>query len=699
MTLESLEEHSLVYAVLTRAAATLGKKVDQTDWDLQTTGQPVQRSSLTELMIQSGEYLGLSVAQVHLKSVMDLVELMREGLPVALIDGSKRCHLLRGLQGRRFEVNLFESGQISLTVLKKYQVAKLLEQESIEVLVIKARLDCDPIAAHGSSTSRHAHGQHIPPLRRFVGLLWMDRRDIRSVILFALVSVMLGLAAPLAVESLVNVVSWGIYLQPLLVLSLILLVFLGMSAALSVLQAVVVEGIQMRQFVRIVCDLSHRFPRAKQQQLLSVYPRELANRVFEIMTIQKATAELLIDGISIVLLTAMGLLLLGFYHPFLLGFDLVLVLLMTVVTILLGRGAIGTSIQESRSKYATFHWLQDIIQFPGAFRVNGGESLAIARASQLATEYVLYRKTHFRILLRQLIFAAGLQAVALTALLGLGGWLVITGELTLGQLIASELVVATVVGAFAKAGKSIEKYYDLMAGIEKVGHLVDLATDPIDPIAIAAQGALPVHWQDLTIEYGLQSFQVPAAEVDSGSVKAVVTREHCRPVAQILVGLLDAQQGIVEVAGMNVRQLSVGSLQGQWIGYASRSEVFHGTIAENIDLRRNSVSRPRVREVLQEVGLWPEVMGLPDGLNTLLLTDGFPFSESQKAKLILARALAPRPRVVVIEGLLDGLPERDQRNLLSFIKANRQHWTTIVITGDPTVAAECDSQIYLEARS
>jgi putative ABC transport system ATP-binding protein len=697
--LESIEDHSLVYAVLTRAAATLGKKVDQADWDLQTTSQSKQPSTLTEMMIQSGEYLGLSVAQVRLKSVMDLMELLREGLPVAWIDGPGRCHLFRGLQGRRFDVNIFEADQISMAVLKKHQVARLLDQESAEILVIKSRLDCDPISAHGHSSTRHVHGSHIPPLKRFLGLLWMDRRDIRSVALFALVSVMLGLAAPLAVESLVNVVSWGIYLQPLLVLALILFVFLGMSAALGVLQAVVVEGIQRRYFVRIVCDLSHRFPRVDQHQLLNVYPRELANRVFEIMTIQKATAELLIDGISIVLLTAMGLVLLGFYHPFLLGFDLILVLLMTVVTIFLGRGAIGTSIQESRTKYATFHWLQDVIQFPGTFRVNGGESLAVARASQLATDYVLSRKLHFRIMLRQLIFAAGLQVVALTALLGLGGWLVITGQLTLGQLIASELVVATVVGAFAKAGKSIEKFYDLMAGVEKVGHLVDLATEPVEPVTVDAPGAMAVSWQDLDIDYGLQSFHVPATKIEPGTVQAVVTREHCRPFAHVLVGILDPHQGMVSISGVNVRQLSMGREQGQWIGYASRSEVFHGSIAENIDLRRNSVGRPRVREVLQEVGLLRDVMGLPDGLNTALQTDGFPFSESQKAKLILARALAPRPRVLVIEGLLDGLPNRDQQNLMSFIKSNRQHWTTIVITGDPKIAAECDSQILLEEQT
>ena len=196
--------------------------------------------------------------------------------------------------------------------------------------------------------------------------------DINSVILFAFVAGLLSLASPLAVESLVNVVSWGVYLQPLFVLALLLFVFLGLSAVLSVLQSVVVEIIQRRQFVRIVCDLAHRFPRANRQQLEAEFQRELANRLLDIMTIQKATATLLLEGISIVLMTGLGLVLLGFYHPFLLGFDLILVVCMTVITWFLGWGGINTSIRESRIKYRMVHWLQDIIDSPVAFRINGG---------------------------------------------------------------------------------------------------------------------------------------------------------------------------------------------------------------------------------------------------------------------------------------------------------------------------------------
>ena len=88
------------------------------------------------------------------------------------------------------------------------------------------------------------------------------------MILFAFVAGILALATPLAVESLVNVVSWGTYFQPLIVLGLMLLICLGLAGVMKVLQTVVVEMIQRRQFVRIVSDLAHRFPRANRASLL-----------------------------------------------------------------------------------------------------------------------------------------------------------------------------------------------------------------------------------------------------------------------------------------------------------------------------------------------------------------------------------------------------------------------------------------------
>ena len=423
-------------------------------------------------LISVARLTGIFLDKADLHNVEDIFAYVGEGNPVVLFCGSRGTFVLERLSGRSIEATQISEHSLSV-LISRWKLRRILKRSKHRhTFISKKQLECDSL----SSATVHGDVQHhhSTPLRRFLALLNLDRRDINLVFLFALVAGILALATPLAVESLVNVVSWGTYMQPLVVLGGMLLVCLGIAAILRILQTVVVETIQCRQFARIVSDLAHRFPRANQKALEGQFPRELANRVFDIMTIQKATAVLLLDGVNILLTTALGMILLAFYHPFLLGFDIVLLISMVSLTWLLGRGGVRTAIAESVAKYQVAHWLQDVLASPAAFKVNGGEALAIHHADQLTARYLTARMNQFRVVLRQIAFAISLQVIALTAVLTLGGWLVIDGQLTLGQLVASELVVTTVVGAFSKAGKSLEKFYDLMAGIDKVGHLLDI---------------------------------------------------------------------------------------------------------------------------------------------------------------------------------------------------------------------------------
>lgn len=689
-------EEEIVYATISRAAATLGVRVERSEIDLDSipADEDTELSTWFEL---AGNQLGIAVKQTQFSHFRDIVELVSEGYPIVIVESEGQCRLIRRMVGKRLEVATITRDDVTSAMMTRREARDLVAGcPEAELLVIKKELECDSISSSPVHDGGRKDGGGLSPTRRFLGLLRMDMRDIGTIALFAVVAGVLSLATPLAVESLVNVVSWGIYLQPLIILAIILLTCLGISAALSVLQTIAVEIIQRRQLVRIVSDLAHRFPRANQGHLEGKFPRELANRVFDIMTIQKATAILLSDGMTILLTTLLGLLLLAFYHPFLLGFDIVLVLSMSIITWFLGRGGIRTAIKESKTKYSIAHWLQDVLDSPAAFRVNGGESLAIDRASRLATEYVEARKSQFRVVLRQVIFAIGLQVIASTALLGLGGWLVIQGQLTLGQLVASELVVTVVVGAFSKAGKSLEKYYDLMAGIDKVGQLLDIPVDPDEEIMLSYDAALEVRWDSLHLASGSIEIRIPSQTIPPGTVQAVVTHQYGTMLAEALSGLSIPNSGVIEVGGYDVKRLATGCLQGQAIGYASKLEVFHGSVADNIELGRTCFGRGRVRELLQQLNLWDDVVRLNEGLDTMLESNGYPLSETQLARLMLARAMAARPKVVVIDCLLDKFCKSEREQILQFLRSEEAGWTTIITTRLESVADKCDKRIDLE---
>lgn len=642
-------------------------------------------------LISAAKLTGILLVNANLNNVEDIFASVKEGNPVVLFSNNEGTFVLEKRSGRSIEATQI-SEHSSSVLISRWKLRRILSRsKDRHTFVAKKQLGCDSL----SSANAHGDGHdHLTPLRRFLGLLNLDRRDIKLVFLFALVAGILALATPLAVESLINVVSWGTYVQPLIVLGGMLLVCLGIAGILRVLQTVVVETIQCRQFARIVSDLAHRFPRASQKALEGEFPREFANRVFDIMTIQKATAVLLLDGVNILLTTSLGMTLLALYHPFLLGFNLVLLISMVSITWALGGGGARTAIAESVAKYQVVHWLQDVLAFPAAFKINGGESLAIHRADQLTAKYIHARKIQFSIVLRQIVFAITLQVFALTAVLTLGGWLVIDGQLTLGQLVATELVVTTVVGAFSKAGKSLESFYDLMAGIDKVGHLLDIPADPIVVLGSLPAGPASIGWSDLSLDSHSTTTKVQQGVIKSGARVAVVGDDVAGRslFAKTLAGLLDPSQGFAEIAGIDaIRVASVG--EGNLVAYAGSPEVFNATLLDNVALGRRSVSHDRVRDVLAQVGLAETVLKFADGLDTKLQTGGYPLTVIQTRQLMLARAMAASPKLLIVDGILDHLNSEDCAVAWQTLAANNAVWTLVVSTNRNDIAELCDTQV------
>ena len=659
------------------------------------------------LLALAGRQLELRLAATELQP-RDAWTLVTDGFPVVLDLGDESWLLLKYKTAWRLEALRLsaandspqcETLQITLQQLKRFwrgqtRLGALIAQgTTASHAAITGRTigtqHSHGDATHAGSHAGHGHDHHIPPLRRLWGFLRLELRDIWTIVLFAMVAGVLGLATPLAVESLVNTVAWGTYLQPLFILSALLFGFLAFAGMLKLLQQIIVEIIQRRMFVRIVGDLAHRFPMAKRGALESEHPAELANRYFDIMTIQKATASMILDGISIVLQTAIGLVLLAFYHPYLLGFDIILLVVMTVFTYLLGRGGVRTAIAESRVKYELAHWLQDVISMPTAFRLHGGTGYAVDRANRLTVQYLMDRQDHFRVLVRQSAFSLILLAVASTALLGVGGWLVIRGELTLGQLVASELVVTAIVGAFAKIGKSLESFYDLCAAVDKVGHMLDLPYDP--PALDRSTDSSPprIRWQNLPIKFAEYA---PSATVtiEPGSRVAITgasgSGKSC--LISILAGLIEPSQGFAEVAGFDSRDASRVS-DGHLISLARQPEIFNGSVLENVRLGRSWLSSADVRRALERVGLWEEVLGLSSGLDSVLQTGGYPLTYEQTVRLTLARALVSVPCVLLIDGMLDLLDPETRYQLWEQLDQSTELTTILVATYDPKLVSQC----------
>lgn len=606
----------------------------------------------------------------------EVMGLVRNGVVIVVrpSDGVWRC--VAGYRWGSFRL-LTATGQNRKQKISSRHLASALMPDRSQT-----RIRCVLMERRSMSISTEGPHEHErSPVSRIISLLRAERGDIWVVIAFALVSGLLGITTPLAVEALVNTVAFGRFFQPVIVLSLMLLAFLLFQAATKALQTFIVEIIQRRLFARVAADLAYRLPRTTLDAFGSSHPPELVNRFFDIVTVQKVVAELLLSGITVLLSAIVGMAVLAFYHPFLLAFDIVLILMMLFTVFVLGQGAVKTSIKESKTKYVMASWLEDLARCRTSFRHHGAPEFALERSNQLIFNYLSARKKHFRILMRQIIFLLLIQALASTALLGIGGWLVISKQLSLGQLVAAELIVAIVVGSFAKLGKHVESFYDLLASIDKLGHLFDLEMERMDGIlTMPVSGVVEATALTCHGDHGEAYFHDLSFRITSGQHTALCGDSKGPLVLlEILFGLREPTSGAIAVYGINPKDIRPDILRSKF-ALARDIEVFAGTVAENVHMARSGVSVNHVRTALDIAGLLPAVLRLSNGMETELSQTGAPFTRAELAKLMIARAIAGQPDYLLIDGLLDSFSEADGTQLLDALLAAENQWTVILAT-------------------
>lgn len=546
-----------------------------------------------------------------------------------------------------------------------------------------------------------SHHPHVSPFSRLGDMLWVDRSDLLVLLVYTVMTGVLALAVPLAAQALVNTIAANVLTQPLVVLTLIVFAGLVFAGVLRVFQLMLVEALQQRIFVRVALQLAKQLPRIQHSALVEEYAPELVNRFFDVLTVQKAFAKLLLDGLTALLQVSVGLVLMAVYNPLLLVFDSFLVVFALFVIFVLGIGGLRTSIQESVQKYAVAAWLEELARCHSSFKMSGTIQYLVERADALTMGYIKSRRLHFRVLLRQAIGNFLFQAIANAGILAVGGWLVINRELTLGQLVAAELIVTAVLAAMEKLVKQLDEVYDLLTGLDKVGHITDLAVERVggDPVPRVAEGATVV-CRDVHFSYrevspilsGLNLALNPGDRVSlvgaSGVGKSTLVSLMC--------GLNEPSHGTVEINGVDVRVADLESLRRVVGLVGDANDIFEGTIEENIRVGRAYLTHEDIRKALEMAQLTNDLALMPRGLKTELISGGRNLSRGQIQRLLIARATVGTPQLLILDEAFIGIDEKTKLTILDAIFDQQNKWTIIDISHDPEVVTRSAS-IYLLA--
>ena len=128
------------------------------------------------------------------------------------------------------------------------------------------------------------------------------------------------------------------------------------------------------------------------------------------------------------------------------------------------------------------------------------------------------------------------------------------------------------------------------------------------------------------------------------------------------------------------------SVMRQHVAYIQHIETLEESILINLTLQHPETNLQEVQHILSQLGLIEAINALPSGLDTLLLPSGAPLTNMQSRMLMVARAILMEPRLIVVDGLLDGLHGDELDTVCKALEASVDGWSLIVVTALPSIA-------------
>ena len=302
-------------------------------------------------------------------------------------------------------------------------------------------------------------------------ILLPEKRFYTAVFSYSVFIGLLTLAVPIAVQALINTVASVAVPQSLFVLVGLVFILLAFSAAMQGMQLYTMELFERRFFARIASEITHTLLHAR---LDMANQSAIIDRFFEVMHVQKSVPALCVGGFTLLLQMGIGLVVVSFYHPWFLVFNLVLLGCCALIWRLWHERAQQAAVKASSARYRMAGWLEELAGGEMHHRLGEGKLRVWETSERLTHAYLDGRESFFRFNFRQILGFLTIYVLGSVALLALGGWLVLKGQLTLGQLVAAELILSAIFYGIARLGYYLTLYYELCAGAVKLDELLSL---------------------------------------------------------------------------------------------------------------------------------------------------------------------------------------------------------------------------------
>jgi ABC-type bacteriocin/lantibiotic exporter with double-glycine peptidase domain len=537
------------------------------------------------------------------------------------------------------------------------------------------------------------------PIERIRLLVLSHKKEVVSIYLFSILSGVVNLSLPLGVQTIIGLVMGATMVTSIYVLIFLVVLGVFLVGLFQVNQMRIIESIQQRLFASYAFDFAEKLPKLDLKYIDRYFMPEKVTRFFDVVSIQKGFAKLLLDIPIATVQILLGIILLSLYHPLFIVLGLVLLAGLGFVLFYTSKKGIETSIEESNYKYAVAGFFSEIARTLKSFKFNQGSTLHTDKTDQSLSGYLQARTQHFRVLLFQyktlILFKVSLTILMLT----LGTYLLINQVLNIGEFIAAEIVILMVISAVEKLIVSLDSAYDVMTGLEKLASVTECPEERTGQMALQSSAGIEILMQEFSYSFivnkpAIQSINlhIKAGEKISilgpeGSGKSVLLR--------MITGNYPDFEGVLLINKIPIQNYELKSLRQKTGVLLPGQEIFGGTVWENISLGHTSISPSQILARAAELGFEDFISHFPLGFDNILEPIGKKTPQTLIRKILLLRALCGEKNLLLLEEPWAGLPEDIAQKVRHYLLNLSSQTTVIVVTNHPEFISKTDQQISL----
>ncbi|KIC91168.1 peptidase domain-containing ABC transporter [Flavihumibacter sp. ZG627] len=539
------------------------------------------------------------------------------------------------------------------------------------------------------------------PLQRLLQVLNLERKEIGSIYFYAILAGLLQLAVPLGVQAIINFVLAGRMSTSIIVLIVLVVISVFLTGLLQVNQMKIIEKIQQRIFTRYSFEFAWRIPRLDLKRIDQYYLPEFVNRFFDTINLEKSLSRILLDIPAAMIQVIFGLILLSLYaNVFIIFSLLVLLILFIIIRVTYARG-LSTSLDESENKYAVAGWLEEIARVLKSFQFSRGSSLPVDKTDALVTGYLHARTSHFRILLMQYWSLIGFKIIITAGMLIVGAFLLVSNEINVGQFAAAEIVILLVLASVEKLIRSLDKIYDILTSVEKLGKVIDKpleAEGSLRPDEL--QQGMSVSVSDLSFSYNDETsiLQQVSFDIHSGEKVCITGGDGSgkSTILKLLTGAYNDFRGRISINNIPIGNYNPAFLRAETGILFHQQDIFQGTLYENITLGDTAVTTSEITILATQLGISDFISSLKKGYDTPIDAAGKRLSSAVIRKVLLLRALISNPKLLLLEEPWLGFDAESKAKVENYLLHQIPGTTVIVISNDEDFSRKCDQVLAMQ---